>query len=75
MQIVISGNLKQAERGGIPSTFNLVGSFVGLTFGHEEHFGLQDRYADNRPLWPMVYYSLRCGDIESALRYIEMAAR
>ena len=73
MQTVISGNLREAQRGGIPSTFNLVSSFVGLTFNTGTCFGLQDSKIDGKPLWVMVYYCLRCGDIQSALRCMEMA--
>lgn len=73
MQTVISGNLRDAQRGGIPSTFNLVSSFVGLTFNQGTCFGLQDAKIEGKPLWPMVYYCLRCGDIQSALKCMEMA--
>lgn len=73
MQTVISGNLREAQRGGIPSTFNLVSSFVGLTFNQGTCFGLQDAKIEGKPLWPMVYYCLRCGDILSALGCMKMA--
>lgn len=35
--------------------------------------GLQDGYIEGRPLWPMVYYCLRCGDLKSALNCMSMA--
>ncbi|XP_039959553.1 nuclear pore complex protein Nup93-1-like [Bactrocera tryoni] len=72
MSTIISSNLREAQRGGVPSTFNLVSSFVGLTFNQSNCFGLQDASIDNKPLWPMVYYCLRCGDVQSALRCMQM---
>lgn len=76
MQTVISEHLRDAQRGGIPSIMNLVGSFVGLKFANQNNssfIGLQDGHVDGKPLWPMVYYCLRCGDITSALKCMQMA--
>lgn len=70
MSTVISDHLRDAQRGGVPSTYNLVSSFVGLRFNNQSTnaiIGLQD----GKTLWPLVYYSLRCGDIQSALKYME----
>lgn len=76
MQTVSSENLREAQRGGIPSTFNLVSSFVGVKFSNVANassLGLQDGLVEGKPVWPMVYYALRCGDIQSALRCVQMA--
>lgn len=76
MQTVSSENLREAQRGGIPSTFNLVSSFVSVKFSKVANvasIGLQDGLVEGKPVWPMVYYSLRCGDIQSALRCVQMA--
>lgn len=35
MQTVIADNLHEAQRGGVPSTYNLVSSFVGLRFQNQ----------------------------------------
>lgn len=74
MQTVIADNLREAERGGVPSTIRLVNAFVGLKFNSNNSIGLQDGLVDGRPLWPMVYYCLRCGDIESAIRCARTAS-
>uniref|UniRef100_A0A1A9WVB1 Nuclear pore protein n=1 Tax=Glossina brevipalpis TaxID=37001 RepID=A0A1A9WVB1_9MUSC len=71
MSTIISKNLREARRGGVPSTFNLVSTFVGLTFNKSNCFGLHDSI-EGKPLWPMVYYCLRCGDVQSALRCVQM---
>lgn len=76
MSTVITDHLRDAQRGGVPSTFNLVSSFVGLRFNNpntNQIIGLQDGHVDGKPLWPLVYYSLRCGDIQSALKCMELA--
>lgn len=74
MSTVIADHLRDAQRGGIPSTLNLVSSFVGLKFNNPNAtIGLQDT-VDGRPLWPLVYFALRCGDIQSALKFMEFAS-
>lgn len=74
MQTVIAENLREAQRGGVPTTYNLVSAFVGLKFNNlsnSSSIGLQDGQIDGKPVWPMVYYSLRCGDIQTALKCIK----
>ncbi|XP_018336593.1 nuclear pore complex protein Nup93-like [Agrilus planipennis] len=66
MESVLNENLKQAQRGGIPGTYSLVRSFVGIRL-KGEYLGLQDGMIDDRPLWPMVYYCLRSGDLSATL--------
>lgn len=75
MSTFISDRLPEAQRGGNPSVFNLVSSFVGLNFNNQtgNTIGLQDGHVDGKPLWPMVYYSLRCGNIQSALKCLQQA--
>ena len=93
MSTVISEHLRDAQRGGVPSTLNLVGAFVGLKFSNINDSMCIGKYAkqyivsfliffsfsgldgnvDGKPLWPMVYYCLRCGDIQSALKCMECA--
>ncbi|CAH1994037.1 unnamed protein product [Acanthoscelides obtectus] len=65
MTNIIQENLSQAARGGVPGTYHLVRSFVGLRL-QGEYLGLQDGTIDDRPLWPMVYYCLRSGDLNAA---------
>lgn len=60
----VYSNLHQAKLGGIPGLFNLVQSFlkikmVGATGGFE------DGMVNGVPIWPLVYYCLRCGDIDA----------
>lgn len=69
---VINENLTQAHRGGVPGTYPLVRSYVGIRF-QGEYFGLLDGLMDERPLWPMVYYCLRSGDLTAALHCIKKA--
>lgn len=66
MSKIINENLTQALRGGVPGTYTLVRSFVGLRL-QGEYLGLQDGTIDDRPLWPMVYYCIRSGDLSAAI--------
>ncbi|KAF7273262.1 hypothetical protein GWI33_014027 [Rhynchophorus ferrugineus] len=70
MSNIVSENLAQADRGGVPGTYPLVRSFVGLRL-QGEYLGLRDGYVDDRPLWPMVYYCLRSGDLTAAIYCIK----
>lgn len=73
MANIINEDRGQAMLGGVPGTYNLVKSFVGVRF-QGEYMGLQDgQIDDGRPLWPMVYYCLRSGDINAALQCISIS--
>lgn len=71
----LSVRLPEAQRGGVPSVFSLVDLFVALNFNSQigNTIGFEDGHFGNRPLWPMVYYSLRCGIIQSALKCLQQA--
>ncbi|KAL1513451.1 hypothetical protein ABEB36_002861 [Hypothenemus hampei] len=66
MNNIINENLAEAARGGVPGTYPLIKSFVGLRL-QGEYLGLRDGLIDDRPLWPMVYYCLRSGDLTAAI--------
>ena len=77
-------NLSSAQLGGVPGTFSLVRSFLNikvsadqseasiLTVDQSQHPtsspGLDDGLVDGVPVWPMIFYCLRCGDISAALQ-------
>lgn len=75
MQTVISEHLRESQRGGDPSNYRLVESFVALRFRNpNDLIGLQDRREENgKTVWPwaMAYYCMRCGDTKSALKCLE----
>ncbi|XP_016973058.1 nuclear pore complex protein Nup93-1 [Drosophila rhopaloa] len=71
MNKVIEQNLVLARRGGIPNVYNVVGSYVGVTFQQPQSlYGLHD-VSNGRPLWPLIYYSLRSGDLGAAVQYLK----
>lgn len=71
MNSVISENLAQAMRGGIPGTLPLVKSFVRVKI--QSMLGLEGAQIDGRPLWPLVYYCMRAGDFNAALQCLKHA--
>lgn len=73
MSNIINENMAEARHGGFPGTYSLVRSFVGIRF-QGEYSGLQDGLIDERPLWPMVYYCIRTGNL-AAVIYCLMKAR
>ncbi|RZB77466.1 nuclear pore complex protein Nup93 [Asbolus verrucosus] len=66
MSNIINENLSSAMLGGVPGTYPLVRSFVGVRL-QGEYSGLKDDKIDGRPLWPMVYYCIRSGDLAAAI--------
>lgn len=66
MTSVVSENLAQAKRGGIPGTLPLVKSFVGIKIQNMRD--LEEVVVEDRPLWPLVYYCMRSGDLRAALQ-------
>nr|CAD7575439.1 unnamed protein product [Timema californicum] len=73
MNNVVTGNLKEAQRGGIPGTYPLVRSFVNIRVP-QGLAGLEDGMVDDQPVWALIYYCLRCGDIKAALHCIHRAS-
>lgn len=66
MNTIVSGNLQKAKRGGIPGTFPLVRSFVEVRVS-KSMIGLEDGRFQGQPVWPLIYYCLRCGDVSAAM--------
>ena len=60
-------NLSSAQLGGVPGTFNLVRSFLNIKHPTSAP-GLDDGLVEGVPVWPMIFYCLRCGDIAAALQ-------
>lgn len=73
MTNVINENLAEARRGGIPGTYSLARSYVGVRL-QGEYTGLQGGMIDDRPLWPLVYYCLRSGDLTAAIHCLKRAS-
>ena len=63
----VFSNLQQAELGGIPGTYHLVRSFLNVKISAHTP-GLEDGLVDGVPIWPLIYYSLRCGDHSAAIQ-------
>uniref|UniRef100_A0A8C4NAP7 Nuclear pore complex protein Nup93 n=1 Tax=Eptatretus burgeri TaxID=7764 RepID=A0A8C4NAP7_EPTBU len=62
----VYGNLQQAQLGGIPGTLHLIHSFLNVKLPTHVP-GLQDGEVDGHPVWALLYYCLRCGDVAAAL--------
>lgn len=68
MNIKVSQSLSEVRR-GVPGTYSLVCSFlqIQISSGAISSLGLEDINIGGLPYWPLIYYLLRCGDIESAV--------
>jgi len=65
----VYSNLQQAQLGGIPGTYNLVRSFLNVHL-QPGMPGLEDGLVENHPIWAMIYYCVRCGDLQAAWQVI-----
>eukprot|EP00088_Acartia_fossae_P030106 TRINITY_DN31070_c0_g1_i1.p1 TRINITY_DN31070_c0_g1~~TRINITY_DN31070_c0_g1_i1.p1 ORF type:complete len:556 (-),score=108.67 TRINITY_DN31070_c0_g1_i1:128-1717(-) len=63
--MTVFSNLAEAGLGGIPGTYNLVRSFLNVRVPASSP-GLDDGLVDGVPVWALIYYCLRCGDLEAA---------
>lgn len=71
MTNVVNSNLKKAMRGGVPGTYPLVRSFVAIRVA--PGLPLEDGCIDGQPVWPLIYYCIRCGDVNAALHVARQA--
>lgn len=68
----IYGNLQQAQLGGIPGTYNLVRSFLNVKPLSVRN--LEEGTVDGHPTWAMIYFCLRCGDLQAAQQVVNKAS-
>lgn len=69
MQNYIKSHLSKAKLGGIPGTYPLVRSFVSVYIN--QYSNPDQLYYDGLPLWPLLYYLIRCGDLGSVVSVLE----
>lgn len=66
MCTTIKDNLQEATLGGIPGVYHLVQSFLNVRLSTFPQT-LEDIYLDGNPIWPIIYYCIRCGDFSAAI--------
>ncbi|BFF89031.1 nuclear pore complex protein Nup93-1 [Drosophila madeirensis] len=54
------------------NSYQLVRAYVTNRFSAQHTIGLVDTL-DNKPLWPMVYYAMRCGAAAAAVEFLHEA--
>lgn len=69
MKSYIKNHLSKAKLGGIPGTYPLVRSFVSVYIN--QYNNPDQLYYDGLPFWPLLYYLIRCGDLESVVCVLE----
>jgi len=60
----VYSNLQQAQLGGIPGLFNLVQSYLKIKM-QKNMIGYEDGMINGVPVWPLLFYCLRCGSIDA----------
>uniref|UniRef100_A0A672I828 Nuclear pore complex protein Nup93 n=1 Tax=Salarias fasciatus TaxID=181472 RepID=A0A672I828_SALFA len=67
--VTVFGNLHQAHLGGVPGTYQLVRSFLNIKLPGPLP-GMQDGEIEGHPVWAVIYYCLRCGDLNAAMQVV-----
>lgn len=67
VKTTVFSNLQRAELGGVPGTYHLVRSYLNVHISTHTP-GLEDGLVDGVPVWPLIYYCLRCGDFSAAIQ-------
>uniref|UniRef100_A0AAQ5XC30 Nuclear pore complex protein Nup93 n=1 Tax=Amphiprion ocellaris TaxID=80972 RepID=A0AAQ5XC30_AMPOC len=67
--VTVFGNLHQAQLGGVPGTYQLVRSFLNIKLPGPLP-GMQDGEIEGHPVWAVIYYCLRCGDLNAAMQVV-----
>lgn len=70
---IVYSNLQQAQLGGVPGVFFLVKSFLKIRPLVAIADQLEDGDVEGVPLWPFVYYCIRCGDLSAAMQVAQMS--
>ncbi|XP_069496428.1 nuclear pore complex protein Nup93 isoform X1 [Ambystoma mexicanum] len=70
--VTVFGNLHQAQLGGVPGTYQLVRSFLNIKLP-APLAGLQDGEVEGHPVWALIYYCMRCGDLNAAMLVVNRA--
>ncbi|XP_033613746.1 nuclear pore complex protein Nup93 isoform X1 [Fukomys damarensis] len=70
--VTVFGNLYQAQLGGVPGTYQLVRSFLNIKLPAPLP-GLQDGEVEGHPVWALIYYCMRCGDLLAASQVVNRA--
>uniref|UniRef100_W5MME6 Nuclear pore complex protein Nup93 n=1 Tax=Lepisosteus oculatus TaxID=7918 RepID=W5MME6_LEPOC len=70
--VTVFGNLYQAQLGGVPGTYQLVHSFLNIKLPGPLP-GMQDGEVEGHPVWALIYYCLRCGDLSAAMQVVNRA--
>ncbi|XP_006820413.2 nuclear pore complex protein Nup93-like [Saccoglossus kowalevskii] len=70
----IYGNLQQAQLGGIPGTYHLVRSYLNIKLPPNTP-GLEDGDVEGHPVWAVIYYCIRCGDLHGAMQAVKKATQ
>jgi len=65
IKMTVYSNLSSANLGGIPGTYHLVRSYLNVRVPSTTP-GLDDGLVDGVPVWALLYYCLRCGDLNAA---------
>lgn len=69
MKSYVKSHLSKAKLGGIPGIYPLVRSFVSIYIN--QYNNPDQLFYEGLPFWPLVYYLIRCGDLESVVRVLE----
>ncbi|CAI9720298.1 pore complex Nup93-like [Octopus vulgaris] len=66
-------NLYKAKRGGKPGTYSLIRSFLNVKYPTPMRG--EDGLLDGHPVWAVIYYCLRCGDLDAVQEVVNKSSQ
>uniref|UniRef100_A0A0B7A299 Nuclear pore protein n=1 Tax=Arion vulgaris TaxID=1028688 RepID=A0A0B7A299_9EUPU len=72
LETTITSNLRQAQLGGIPGTYHLVLSYLKIKPPVTARSS-EDGELDGQPVWAVLFFCLRCGDLRAAKHVVDRA--
>ncbi|KAH9515701.1 Nucleoporin nup93 [Bulinus truncatus] len=72
LETTVTSNMRQAQLGGVPGTYNLVLSYLNVKPPVTTRSS-EDGELDRQPVWALLFYCLRCGDLKAAKHVADRA--
>eukprot|EP00029_Vermamoeba_vermiformis_P006383 TRINITY_DN2483_c0_g1_i2.p1 TRINITY_DN2483_c0_g1~~TRINITY_DN2483_c0_g1_i2.p1 ORF type:complete len:833 (-),score=260.37 TRINITY_DN2483_c0_g1_i2:26-2524(-) len=71
IQTMTKNNLQKAQLGGRPTTIAFVKGYLNILFNIPTQPFPDDyeKSPDGYPMWAVIYYCIRCGDLNAAIQY------
>ena len=68
MESVVSSHPALARRTGVPGPYQLILGYLNILLSPETtQIQFEDGSSDGKPIWPVIFFSMRCGSLKEGL--------